>query len=108
MDERLQTILTFLNRKHQRATYSAVSEALGLGPQAVGGMLGDRRPEASWVVNSRTLEPSGYTSAEKHAALYEKTHVIMTGLELLRRMLGFLQDDDAGQVPGVSHAARRK
>lgn len=95
MDERLQTILTFLNREHQRATYGAVGEALGLPPRSVGGMLGDRRPEASWVVNSSTFEPSGYTRAEKHVALYERADVIKSGLELLWRMLGVFRGDHA-------------
>jgi hypothetical protein len=95
MNPRLQKILAFLNQEHRRATYGAVGEALGLPAQSVGGMLGERRPEASWVVNADTLEPSGYSQAEKHPALHERSDVATTGLELLRRMAGLWDSDHA-------------
>jgi hypothetical protein len=95
MNPRMERIIAFLNGEHRRATYGAVGEALGLPPQTVGGMLGQRRPEASWIVSAETLEPTGYEAPEKHAALHEHPEVITTGLELLRRMSGLLEGDDA-------------
>lgn len=95
MNPRLEKIVAFLNQEHRRATYGAVGEALGLPAQAVGGMLGPRCAEASWVVNADTREPSGYSTADKHAALHERSDVITTGLELLRRMVGLWESDDA-------------
>ena len=47
-------ILEFLNRHRVRATYGAVADLLGVLPRGVGAMLGEKRPEASWVVNAQT------------------------------------------------------
>jgi hypothetical protein len=89
MDERITKVLQFLNRAKIRATYGAVGEALGDVPgRAVGEMLGDRRPEASWVVRADTGKPSGYDKNQCHADLHRNVHVINTGTELLRRMAG--------------------
>jgi hypothetical protein len=95
MNPRLERIIAFLNAEHWRATYGAVGEALGLPPQTVGGMLGERRPVVSWIVSAQTLEPTGYEAADKHAALHEHPEAITTGAELLRRMNGLLESDDA-------------
>lgn len=91
MNPRMDRIVAFLNTEHRRATYGAVGEALGLPAQTIGGMLGRRRPEASWVVSAETLEPTGYGAGDKHAALHERPEVITTGLELLRRMSGLME-----------------
>jgi hypothetical protein len=93
MNPRLERIVTFLNAQHRRATYGAVGEALDLPPQTVGGMLGQRRPETSWIVSAETLEPTGYEAPEKHADLHEHPDAITTGLELLRRMSGLLEGE---------------
>ena len=89
MDERISKVLRFLNEAKIRATYGAVVEALGDVPgRTVGAMLGDRRREASWVVNSDTGEPTGYERSQCHPDLYRDSYVIRTGMELLRRMAG--------------------
>jgi hypothetical protein len=97
----LEKILAFLNRDRIRATYGAVGEALGfqLGQagQAVGQMLGVRRPYACWVVNADSGEPTGYEEHEKHSALRDNPEVIDTGLELLQRMAGIDRRAGASQ-----------
>lgn len=88
MDPGLQKILDFLNRERTRATYGAVGEALGIPGRAVGSMLGERRPDGSWIVNAESGDPTGYEPHQKHPALYEESRVIKDGMELLRRMAG--------------------
>ena len=77
----IQTILDCLNSVAVRATYGAVGEVLGVRPQVVPRLLGARRPEASWVVNGTTGEPTGYAPEEVDTRL-PGTHVIRTGDEL--------------------------
>lgn len=89
MNEDIEIILTFLSRERVRATYGAVGEAIGGVPgRAVGSMLGDRRPEASWVVNSETGLPTGYERGERAPDLTDNPTIIRTGLRLLGRMVG--------------------
>ena len=77
----IQTILECLNAVPVRATYGAVGDVLGVRPQVVPRLLGARRPEASWVVNGTTGEPTGYAADETDPRL-PGTHVIRTGDEL--------------------------
>ena len=77
----IQTILDCLNSVAVRATYGAVGEVLGVRPQVLPRLLGARRPEASWVVNGTTGEPTGYAPEEVDPRL-PGTHVIRTGAEL--------------------------
>ena len=86
MDPTLIRMVEFLNRERIRATYAAVGEAAGVPTRSVGKLLGDRCERASWVVNGRNGEPTGYTPIEKHPALYERSEIIRTGDELIRRM----------------------
>ena len=89
--ERIDEVLRFLNEAKIRATYCAVGEALGDVPgRTVGTMLGDRCPEASWIVNSKTGEPTGYECNQYHPDLYRNPHIIRTGI-LLRQMAGLDQ-----------------
>lgn len=79
----LNTVLALLNRIRIRATYGAVADVLGTNAQNVGKLLGDRRPEASWVVaDDENGRPSGYTREQEHPALYDMNKVIRTGDEL--------------------------
>lgn len=77
----IETILVYLNAVPVRATYGAVGEVLGVRPQVVPRLLGARRPEASWIVNGSTGEPTGYTPDEVDPRL-AGTHVIRSGDEL--------------------------
>ena len=79
----IETILEYLNAVLVRATYGAVGEVLGVRPQVVPRLLGARRPEASWIVNGSTGEPTGYTPDEVDPRL-AGTHVIRSGDELRR------------------------
>jgi formylglycine-generating enzyme required for sulfatase activity len=63
-NELLQKLLEFLNKTRTRATYGAVAGVIGVIPQAVGQLLGEKRPEASWVVNQATGMPTGYKEEE--------------------------------------------
>ena len=77
----IETILEYLNAVPVRATFGAVGEVLGVRPQAVSRLLGARRPEASWIVNGSTGEPTGYTPDQVDPRL-PGTHVIRSGDEL--------------------------
>lgn len=79
----IETILEYLNAVPVRATYGAVGEVLGVRPQVVPRLLGARRPEASWVVNGTTGEPTGYAPEEVDPRL-PGTHLIRSGDELRR------------------------
>lgn len=82
-------VLDALNRHEVRATYGAVAEVV-LGDRrkarSLSGLLGQRGPRASWVVNARTKEPTDYLDDLKHPNLYRRSRVITTGDEL-RRLL---------------------
>ena len=79
-------ILAYLNRARVRCTYEAAAKVMDVPVRSVGRCLGDRRPEASWVVRKDTGEPKGYADHEKHPELYCRSHVIKTEEELLRCM----------------------
>ncbi|MDO6462082.1 hypothetical protein Q4485_15325 [Granulosicoccaceae sp. 1_MG-2023] len=87
MDEKLEKIIRYLNETKTRCTYGAVAEILGVRPQAVGGYLGRQRPEVSWIVNSKTHEPTGYEDKDKHPELYRTDRVIKSA-DVLRRCAG--------------------
>ena len=88
MNHSPESILDHLNRDRIRCTYGAFAGVLGVPVRSVGRRLGARRPYASWVVNRRTGEPTGYAGHEKHPALRRTRHVIETEDELRRRLRG--------------------
>ena len=81
----VEEILACLNRLKTRATYGAVGAVLGTPAQSVGQYLGLRRPEASWVVLSKTKLPSGYSNHQLHPKL-TSAPLVRTGEEL-RKLL---------------------
>jgi hypothetical protein len=87
MDEKLELIISYLNKVKTRCTYGVVAEIIGTNSQSVGKRLGERRPEASWVVNASTGDPTGYSDSEKHPELY-RTDRIIESAEVLRRNIG--------------------
>ena len=87
MQEKVYKILDYLNKIKTRCTYGAVAEVLGVNSRSVGQILGERRPEASWVVNSKTGDPTDYLDSEKHPELY-RTDFIIKSADVLRRNLG--------------------
>ena len=84
----VELILDCLNRERIRATYGAVGEVLGRPAQSVGGVLGGRTGRASWVVNAKTGEPTGYSAEEKHPDLRRTEQIIRTGEELRQLLQG--------------------
>lgn len=81
-------VIEALNKYKVRATYSAVAQAIGSTPLAVGAELGEREPSNSWIVGSRTGLPNGYSPLQCHPELRSKIMIIRTGegiRELLRR-----------------------
>ncbi|MCY4121496.1 MAG: hypothetical protein OXG72_11315 [Acidobacteria bacterium] len=101
----IQTILEYLNAVPVRATYGAVGDVLGVRPQAVSRLLGAQRPEASWIVNGSTGEPTGY-APEKVDSRLPGTHIIRTGDEL-RRCLESEPTPAPAPVPAVNDMAGR-
>jgi hypothetical protein len=85
-DTTLEEILRFLNDQQVRATYGAVAEILNVPPRSVGAQLGERRPEASWVVNAENALPTGYRQDEMHPSLVSRSEVISSGTALAMRM----------------------
>jgi hypothetical protein len=86
----LARVIEALDRYKIRATYSAVAQATGTVPRAVGAQLGQREPSKSWIVASTTGLPSGYSPAQCHPELRSKITIIRTGdgiRKLLRRTL---------------------
>jgi len=78
----IDQILTALNKRRVRATYGAVGQVLGISARNVGNRLGQRRPEASWVVNAKTGKPSGYLPNECHKDLFSNTTILRTGAQV--------------------------
>lgn len=87
MDENLRKIIDYLNRVKTRCTYGAIAEVIGVHPKNIGAYLGERRPEVSWIVSSKTHEPTDYAESEKHPDLY-RTERVIASAEVLRRNLG--------------------
>jgi len=86
MQDKITVVLHYLNEVTTRCTYNAAAKALGITPQALKKLLGERRPEISWLVNSGTGEPAGFTDNEKHPELY-RTNRIIKSAEVLTRNL---------------------
>jgi alkylated DNA nucleotide flippase Atl1 len=82
----LADIITFLNSVKVRATYGAVADVVGVPARSLGGLLGDRRREASWIVNAASGLPTDYGTDEVDADLLSSADVISSGRELLLRL----------------------
>ena len=82
----VETVLAYLNREQIRATYAAVAAVVGICPPAVARALGDRRPEASWVVNAVLGMPTGYKPHQIHPELLRTPEIIRSPQELSERM----------------------
>ncbi len=82
----IDAIISCLNKNKVRCTYSAVGDVLGIEAQSVAGLLGERRPEVSWVVSREKKEPTGYTDEQKHPELFSNLEVIDNGDDL-RKLL---------------------
>ena len=77
----LDEVVDFLNRRQLRATYGVVADVTGGNATFLLNGI-ERAPRYSWIVNQKTLLPTGYTEAEYHPALLSKKFVLMTGTQL--------------------------
>lgn len=84
----VESVLACLNREQIRATYAAVAAVVGICPPAMGRALGDRRPEASWVVNAVSGMPTGYKPHQIHPEILRTPEIIRNPQELSERMKG--------------------
>ncbi|MCY4268770.1 MAG: hypothetical protein OXE80_01175, partial [Gammaproteobacteria bacterium] len=78
----INDVLGLLDAMKNRATYSAVATVLGIEPKEVGGLLGGRRPETSWIVRNDTKLPTGYSEKQRHSDLYQSEKILNDGNEL--------------------------
>jgi hypothetical protein len=77
----LEDVVDFLDRRQLRATYGAVAAVVGRPATFL--MSGiPRAPRYSWIVNQKTLLPTGYSDEEKHSALTKKSFVFRDEREL--------------------------
>ena len=79
----IDKILRALNKHKIRATYGAVGKVLNIPAIAVGSRLGSRRPEASWVVSSKTGRPTNYSAEDCHPDLFRNDQIIGEKSELV-------------------------
>ena len=86
MLDKINIIRDYVNEAKTRCTYNAAAQALGIKPAEFKKLLGDRRQENSWFVNTGAGEPVGYADDEKHPELY-RTKRIITSAEVLTRNL---------------------
>jgi hypothetical protein len=86
MLDKIIIIRDYLNKVKTRCTYNAAAQALGIKPTEFKKLLGDRKPENSWFVNTGAGEPVGYADEEKHPELY-RTKRIIKSAEVLTRVL---------------------
>ncbi len=83
-------ILQHLNTAKRRCTYGALAGLLEVHAREVSQYLGDKRPEASWVVRKDTGRPTGYAPDQLAEGLCDGPAPI-TDPEELRRLVDGLQ-----------------
>lgn len=86
MLDKVTVVVDYLNQVKTRCTYNAAAKALGIKPPELKKLLGERRPETSWLVNTGTEEPAGYSEEERHPELF-RTKRIIKSAEVLTRNL---------------------
>lgn len=90
----LEDVVDFLDQRQLRATYGAVADVAGRTATFL--MTGiPRAPRYSWIVNQKTLKPTGYTDEECHPALLRSSFVLKTGKELREWMARPRRERDA-------------
>ncbi|WP_161787600.1 DUF429 domain-containing protein [Pseudohaliea rubra] len=101
-------MLKQLENGRQRCTYSCLARYLGVPRGKLITLLGERRPETSWIVNERTLRPTGFSQALEAPGLYDRQNVITDAAELKAFLLSTGDQpaqpkdfDDEGAVYGV-------
>ena len=86
MQDKITVVIDYLNEVKTRCTYDAAAKALGITPKALKKLLGECRPETSWLVSSGTGNPVEHIVEEQHPELY-RTNRIIKSAEVLTRNL---------------------
>lgn len=86
----LESIANALAAARQRATYGAVAGLLGR-PSAFLMQGVPRTPLFSWIVNAKTLMPTGYSEEQIASELTSSTKVIRTASALEEFLSGTMQ-----------------
>lgn len=80
--DRMDEILEYCNSAKIRVSYGAAADMLNVDQLSVGKLLGERRPEASWIVSKKTGRPTGYAKEQVHKDLLKNSRVICNAREL--------------------------
>ena len=86
MQDKITVVVDYMNEVKTRCTYNAAAKALGITPQELKKLLGERKPENSWFVSSGTGDPTGYTDEEKHPELHRTKRIIKSAEVLIRNL----------------------
>tara|TARA_R110002074_G_scaffold399047_1_gene591706 strand:+ start:5855 stop:6874 length:1020 start_codon:yes stop_codon:yes gene_type:complete len=95
----ITAVLEALQASRLRCTYNALSALYGVTMPQLFSALGEKRPLASWVVNARTLQPTGYGQSQEHPDLYRHSQVL-TQPEEIRDLLQRAHTGPEGGSPG--------
>jgi len=104
-------VVEFLNSARIRATYGAVAEVIGGIAQGVSQRLGEKRPEASWIVNGDTRLPTGYAPTEMHPLLCCRDEIIRSGADLHARIVAWRDSslvEKAVRIAVEAHSGQRQ
>ncbi len=86
VQDKITTVVNYLNEVKTRCTFNAAAEAIGITSQALKKQIGEPRPEVSWFVSPTSGEPMRYADSDKHPELY-RTARIITSSKVLKRNL---------------------
>ena len=86
IQDKITLIRDYINKVKTRCTYNAAAQSLGIKPSEFKKLLGDRRSENSWFVNTGAGEPVGDSDGEKHPELYRTTRIIKSSEVLSRNI----------------------
>ncbi|MEP4485232.1 MAG: hypothetical protein ABJ013_06370 [Halioglobus sp.] len=86
MQDKVSTVVDYLNEVTTRCTFNAAAEAVGITPHALKKELGEPRPEVSWFVSPTSGEPMRYTDEQKHPQLYRTSRIITSSKVLTRNL----------------------
>ncbi len=84
ISDKVNQILIQLQSAKQRCTYGALADLVGTSPRDVSVFLAPKRPEASWVVNKKTGQPTGYEAYQIHPELETNPEILATSADLER------------------------
>ena len=96
----IPSILAKLASAKQRCTYGAMAGVIGGLARSVGSRLGDKNPNASWVVSATTQVPSCYTAAQVDPAFVDGSAYVKPTITTGAALVAFLnQPVEAPKAP---------